>query len=311
MRMTPIADPTGRQLRLASADGRVTAHLTQVGASLRGLTVGGVELVPTYPLGTPAPAASGIVLVPWPNRVRDGVWTQRGETRQLAISEPRFGNASHGLLRFTAYEIAAQGTDAATLAATVFPQTGYPFQLDTTVTYALTASGIAVTHTVTNVGADDAPVALGTHPFFCIGDVPTADLTIHIDAGFTFALDERLLPTAQVPLDPAIDLRTPRRLREVQLDTAYGGLARDEGGRVHGVLQAPDGGRLDVWAGEGFDYLQAFTTDRYPGRELAVAIEPMTAPADALNSGEALRWLAPGEGWKLHWGVDYFPAAAE
>jgi aldose 1-epimerase len=31
----------------------------------------------------------------------------------------------------------------------------------------------------------------------------------------------------------------------------------------------------------------------------------MTAPADALNSGEGLRWLAPGETWHLSWGIRY------
>jgi aldose 1-epimerase len=35
----------------------------------------------------------------------------------------------------------------------------------------------------------------------------------------------------------------------------------------------------------------------------AVAIEPMTAPADAFNSGQGLRWLAPGEDWVVRWGI--------
>ena len=35
----------------------------------------------------------------------------------------------------------------------------------------------------------------------------------------------------------------------------------------------------------------------------AVAIEPMTAPADALNSGVGLRRLNPGETWTLEWGI--------
>ena len=35
----------------------------------------------------------------------------------------------------------------------------------------------------------------------------------------------------------------------------------------------------------------------------AVAIEPMTAPADAFNSGAGLRWLKPGEAWTVRWGI--------
>ena len=49
--------------------------------------------------------------------------------------------------------------------------------------------------------------------------------------------------------------------------------------------------------------VQVFTTEKYPGQTLAVAIEPMTAPADALNSGVGLRRLAPGETWTLEWGI--------
>ena len=37
----------------------------------------------------------------------------------------------------------------------------------------------------------------------------------------------------------------------------------------------------------------------------AVALEPMTAPPDALNSGTGLIWLEPGESWTSSWGVRY------
>jgi aldose 1-epimerase len=299
------ADPTGRQFHLASADGRVTAHIGQVGASLRGLTIDGIDVVPPYPQGAPAPAASGTVLVPWPNRVRDGRWTQRGQTRQLAITEPALSNASHGLLRFAPYSVIGMDSDAVTLAATVFPQTGYPFQLDTSVRFAVTGSGLHVSHAVANVGADDAPVALGIHPYFMIGGVDTAELRVRSSGSARFVLDDRQLPVREEPVDAATDLRGAPRLGDLDLDTGYSDLVRDVDGRIRHELIAPDGRTLTVWQGEGFDYVQVFTTDRYPGQPLAVAIEPMTAPADALNSGRGLRWLAPGEAWETHWGVEF------
>ncbi|MBD7958316.1 aldose 1-epimerase family protein [Microbacterium sp. Sa4CUA7] len=296
-------DPTGRRFTIRSGD--TVAEISQVGAGVRAFAVGDVDLVPRYPDHSPTPAASGIVLVPWASRVRDGSWTQRGVTRQLAITDPKTGNASHGLLRYTAYQPIEYTDDTVTLAADVYPQTGYPFHLATEVTYAVSDMSLTVTHRLLNLGDEEAPVALGAHPYFCIGTATTGELTVQVDASSRFALDERLLPVAEMPVDEATDLRSPRIVGTLDLDTAYGQLTRDGEDRAHAVLTAPDGSSVDVWAGSGFDYLQLFTTDRYPGQPVALAIEPLTAPADALNSGIGVRWLAPGEQWQLQWGAHY------
>lgn len=295
-----LVSPTGTQVALQLGD--VTAQIAQVGASLRSLRIGGVDLVPPYPADMPTPSCSGVVLAPWPNRVRDGEWDDAGTTRQLAITEPKFHNASHGLLRFTAYEI-AQTETSAVLRASIVPQTGYPYLIETSVTYTLTADGIEVTHALTNRSAEAAPVALGTHPFVMIGDVDTQDLVLQVSAATAFETDERMLPTGTRPADSA--LREGVRLSDITLDTGFTDLTRDADGLVRHTLTAPDGRRLTLWQGEGFDFVQVFTTDKYPGQELALAIEPMTAPADAFNSGTGVRRLGPDETWTLRWGISF------
>lgn len=187
------------------------------------------------------------------------------------------------------------------LRATIVPQTGYPYLIETAVTYTLTADGIDVAHTLTNRSAGPAPVALGTHPFVTIGDVDPHDLVLRIPAETAIETDERMLPTATRPADAA--LREGARLGDVSLDTGFADLTRDADGIVRHSLTAPDGRRVTLWQGEGFDYVQVYTTNRYPGQALAVAIEPMTAPADALNSGLGIRHLDPDETWTLHWGI--------
>jgi aldose 1-epimerase len=280
-----FVSPTGTQVALHLGD--VSARITQVGASLRSLRVGEVDLIPSYPDDAPTPSCSGVVLVPWPNRVRDGVWDDAGTSRRLAISEPKLNNASHGLLRFTAYDI-AQTETAVVLSAMIVPQTGYPYLIETSVTYTLTADGIEVTH---------------THPFLMIGGVDTHDLVLRVPAETAFEADERMLPTGTRPADAA--MREGVRLGDIDLDTGFTDLARDADGLVRHSLTAPDGRRLTLWQGEGFDFAQVFTTDKYPGQELAVAIEPMTAPADAFNSGLGVRRLAPDESWTLRWGITF------
>ncbi|WP_417554867.1 aldose 1-epimerase family protein [Microbacterium sp.] len=298
-----MTSPTGIQIHLRR--GEVTAQIAQVGASLRHLTVGGVDVVPPYPADVPTPGASGVVLAPWPNRIRDGVWHDGDQTRQLAITEPKFHNASHGLLRFTTYEIASQVEDAVTLAATIVPQTGYPYLVETTVRYALTDAGIDVTHILTNRSTTSAPVALGIHPYLTIGDADPRMLVLRLPAETYFETDERMLPIGESPVSAGTDLREGRRLGEVQLDTGYANLHRDADGFVRTTLTAPDGRRVTLQQGAGFNYVQAYTSTSYPGHELVVAVEPMTAPADAFNSGRGLRHLGRDESWSLEWGIRY------
>lgn len=299
--MSETPSPTGIPFSLRRGD--VAAEITQVGASLRHLAVGGVNIVPPYPADEPTPMASGVVLVPWPNRIRDGVWQDGDVTRALAITEPKLRNASHGLLRFTSYDVVEQSESSLTLRGTIVPQTGYPYLVETTVTYALTDAGIEVTHTLTNHSATPAPVALGTHPYVTIGGVDPRELVLHIPAETYFETDDRMLPIGEQPVSGGTDLRAGRRLGDVELDTGFATLRRDADGLARTTLTAPDGRTVTVWQGEGFDYVQAFTTDRYPGQPLVVAVEPMTAPAEAFNSGRGLRRLAPGETWELHWGI--------
>ncbi|MFJ4037171.1 aldose 1-epimerase family protein [Microbacterium sp. NPDC090007] len=295
------ADPTGIRFTLSGAHS--SAQIAQVGAALRALTVGGVDLVPRYRDDVPTPAASGVVLVPWPNRIRDGRYSFAGEDLQLAISEPKFGNASHGLLRFGTYQPVEQSDEHLVLTADVVPQTGYPFHLRTRVTYTLADDGIGVTHEIENVGARTAPVALGVHPYVQIGGVDTADLIVRSTGTTTLTMDERNIPVDEVPVGPGTDLRAGVRLGDTSLDNGYRGLERDAAGRAVHTLTAPDGRRLELWQDEGFRWAQVFTTDRYPGHPLAVAIEPMTAPANAFASGIDLDTLECGEILRREWGI--------
>lgn len=305
--------PTGTQyeLTLQTASGVSRAIVTEVAAGLRAYSVNGIDLVETFDETRQPPMAAGIVLVPWPNRIRDGRWTQNGVTRQLAVTEPGKSNASHGLLRFAPYQEVSRTSDTVTLAATVFPQSGYPFHLDTEVTYALTPTGLDVTHRVRNVGGEPAPVAVGAHPFLKIGGVPTADLVVRVAAATHIEVDERLNPTGEIPVDGTrFDLRGGVAVGELDLDDGFGGvtMAND---RCEHSLTAADGRSLTLWGDENMRYVQVFTPRIFPVtnptaepvRGLAIAIEPMTAPADAFNSGAGLHWLAPGEQWVVRWGM--------
>ena len=284
----------------------MTATVAELAASLRRVQVAGTDLVQDYGADALPSGASGIVLVPWPNRVRDGRWTLDGKPQQLDVTEPATGNASHGLLRNTGYRVVDASGSAVTLAATVFPQHGYPFHLETSVRYALTDAGIDVLHEVRNVGDREAPFGVGCHPYLRVGDTAMRDLVVTVSGDRMLRTDERSLPVGETGVaGTPQDLREGAALRGVDLDTAYTGLSTVDG-KVRHRLTAPDGRAVELAADPVFRWAQVFTTEVYDtddGRIDAVAIEPMTCPADALNSGTDLLRLAPGETWSAGWGL--------
>lgn len=278
--------------------------ITELAASLRELSVDGVDLVQSYPEHSLPPFAEGIVLMPWPNRVEDGRWQLDGAVQQLDLTEVERNNAIHGLLRNTPYRLVERDAESVVLAADVFPQHGYPFHLETTVRYALVAQGIEVTHGVRNVGSGRAPVAVGTHPFLKIGDVPTDELTLVLNAATHFEVDARLNPIREHEVEGTEwDLRAGRLVRDLELDDAFGGV--NTVGGVSALLRAPDGREVRLLQDERHGYLQAFITRDFPGAGTAIALEPMTAPANAFNSGLGLQWLEPGAAWAVGWGIQY------
>ena len=55
----------------------------------------------------------------------------------------------------------------------------------------------------------------------------------------------------------------------------------------------------------GYPYLMVYTGDTLaePRRRRGLAVEPMTCPPNAFQSGEALLVLEPGARWRGRWGL--------
>jgi aldose 1-epimerase len=149
-----------------------------------------------------------------------------------------------------------------------------------------------------------------------VGDAPVETLTVTLTAAVRIQLDERSNPATQHTVDDSAvgspgDLRSGRVLAGLTLDSPYGQLANRDGRADVAWLTAPDGSSTTLWADAAFGWIQAYTPAAFPrpaGPGLAVALEPMTGPPDALNSGTGLIWLEPGESWSASWGVRYAPA---
>lgn len=295
MPMTPHPDasrfPTGQQFEIVLGEQR--AVITEVGAGLRRYRVGERDVIAPYDESEMAPAAHGALLLPWPNRIRDGQYAFGGVDHELWLSEPERHNAIHGLIRYARFEAAAHEADRVVLRHTLVPQPGYPHTLAIEAEYALNAEGLALTVTAANVGSADAPYGFGFHPWLSPGAHRIEECTLTLPGAAWVRADERLLPVEEVrPLPAGKDFSRPRRVGQTVLDDAYVDVPP---GISRATLTDPDGVTVSAW-GEDVGSWQACTGDDMPGDLIrsGLATEPMTCTADAFRTGDRLIVLSPG-----------------
>jgi len=167
------------------------------------------------------------------------------------------------------------GDDAALTAA-------FPFPHDLVVEATLSSQALRIATTVRATGAVAVPVAFGYHPYLRIPGLDRADWELRLPSRRHLALDAFSLPSGGGALQDATDCR----LSDAGFDDGYD---RIEDGAVFSVR---GGGREIAVTHEcGYPAAQVFSP---PGAAF-ICFEPMTAPANALCSGDDLRFVTPGD----------------
>lgn len=300
--------PSGDQFEIVG--GGYRAVVTESGGALRHLSFGGRDLIDGFAEDQMASGGRGQLLMPWPNRIRDGRYSFGGSQQQLALTEPKRQNASHGLVRWVAWSVEEHSEHSVSLAYRVMAQTGYPWTLDVHVVYDLSADGLTVTQGATNLSDSPAPYAHGAHPYLTVGVDPVDSCELTIPATVRSLVDdERLLPTGREDVEgTAYDFRAARPIGTTTFNTSFTDLRRDPSGVATTVLRDPEtNAGVALWVDEQHRWLLVYTGDDTPTPRRSVAVEPMTAQADAFNSGEDLITLephgAPGDTFSATWGI--------
>jgi aldose 1-epimerase len=295
--------PSGEQWTITRGGQSVT--VVQVGGGLRRYAVDGVPVLAGYDVEDHIRAGRGQQLMPWPNRIRDGRFSVDGVDHQLALTEPARHNASHGLVRWALWDLERRADESLTVSYALHPQSGWDWHLDLTVDYSLDEDGLTVETSATNTGRGVAPFGFGVHPYVSVGTASRDEVVLEVPADrWLDVAPDRLLPVGLRDVDGTDrDFRQGRPIGTTQLDTAFTGLRR-VGGAWSVRLDRPGADPVTVWGGEGLDWAQVFTggIDGSLG-EPGVAVEPMSCPPDAFNSGTDLVRLAPDETWSARWGV--------
>ena len=116
--------------------------------------------------------------------------------------------------------------------------------------------------------------------------------------------DERSLPARTGPVDGTeLDFRAARPIGPTRIDNGFTGLDRDEAGIARVTLTGLRDG-VTVWFDRSYPYLMLSTGDVLPDvARRSIAIEPMTCPPNAFQSGDALIRLEPGASFTGTWGI--------
>lgn len=242
------------------------------------------------------PFYQGVPLYPFVNRLRDGCWTFHDKAFRFPLNEAARHNSLHGFLYRRAMTVtdAWQSPHEAQLALQfdyTGDEAGYPFKALVELRYHLhSVEGLCLTMGVTNHHSAPVPVGVGWHPYLSLG-LPVDDLYLHLPPCERIEVDERLLPTGE---SQRFDkFREPTRIDAWQVDHCFRLLqaSRRSVCRIR-ESHAPGAFGLELWQdSEEFPWMQIYI----PPDRGSIAIEPVSCGIDALNSGEGLRWLAPGE----------------
>ena len=295
--------PSGEQHPIGFGDQKAVA--VEVGGGLREYRVDGFDVIDGYGPEELATAARGVPLLPWPNRLRDGRYEFAGETHQLPLTEPARRNALHGLTRWSSWQVSEHAADHVVLSHVLHPQPGYPYTLDLSVGYSLSAAGLRVVITGRNLGPTPAPFGAGQHPYIRVDEGLIDTALLRAPAALRFRSDRRQIPVGEpVPVRGKYDLRRGLRLGARRLDTAFTGLARDADGPAR-VVMTGRRRRVTVWQDAAFEHLMLFTGDTLTPaeRRRGLGVEPMTCAPNAFQNGIGLRILEPGEACTASWGI--------
>jgi aldose 1-epimerase len=228
-------------------------------------------------------APAGIPLLhPWANRLAEfsyrGVSLDRG-SRVLQVEE--HGLPIHGAHSAGRWRTLGSGAELDWAAHDDLMEV-FPYPHRARIEAELSGATLVIRTSVTASGEAEVPIAFGFHPYFHIPGVARDELLVELPARDHLVLDERLLPTGE---------RTPRAAERAPLgDRAFDDLfAVGDAPTAFAITGA--GRELRVQWRSGYSHAQVFA----PAGEDFICFEPMTAPVNALRTGDGLRLLAPGE----------------
>lgn len=221
------------------------------------------------------------VLFPTPGKLANDSWSYANKTGT---------QKQHGFARNVAWRVTERGAATAVLSIESNDETRAQYPWDFTFDMAFSVSGptLRLEQRIANKSASPMPCGVGFHPYFQIADRDKGEATITTLARRAF--DNVTKQT--------IELRGPIDLTQKEVD-----LHLLDHGSTESELRGPNGG-VKLRGSAEYTHWVVWTL---AGRDF-VCLEPWTCPGNALNTGERLLVLAPGETRTLWLDVTWQPS---
>ena len=285
----PLNDPAAATLTAGDLEARFLPSFGMLGASLRHKGVEILRRLDDLEAAAAKGSTAGIpFLYPWANRLAAPRYEKAAPEVVLDPASPLLhfdpnGLPIHGVpwarLNWTVIE---KRTDSVT-AGLDWSRTDllavFPYRHRLTMTASLQDDGLTI-ETIVHAGDGPVPVSFGFHPYIGVPDLPRSQWHLTLPAMRQLRLDAHGIPIGE---DVAFD----------GLDAPLGARAFDDGFALcdeRATLSISGAGRrIPVELVDGFTHTQIYA----PKDKDFIALEPMTAPTNALVSGGGLRLVVP------------------
>lgn len=231
------------------------------------------------------------LLFPFPNRVKDAVYTFEGQSYRLNRNELGRSHAIHGLLAHEPFEVVSQSKNSVTLAFQYDGSTheGYPFPYRFEITYTLKKNTLELEYVAQNTGNTNMPCGFGWHPYFQLEGLKVGELSLTIPDRYGILLDEGLIP---IETSNELIEGGEMALRNTILDNVF--KMADDTKKMSTIILSSPSYQLKIRQERGDGKLNYFILYTPPIRD-CIAIEPQTANTNSFNNGEGLVVLKPNE----------------
>lgn len=285
-------------LRSANAEAEVILNGGCLG--LYRLTAGGrvIDIL------RPAPAESGdaprptdtamFPLVPYSNRIRDGVFTFAGRTFTLESASDGRGHSIHGVGWQSPWQLEHHANDRVDIALEHIADRRWPFSFRAIQSFRLTGTSLTCTLQLTNTDSQPMPAGLGFHPYF----PRRATARLNASPQRVWRADADRLPLELADFDDASRWSSGIAMADIACDDVF----EQWNGRA--TIEWPaERLRLELEADDTLERLVVFSP---PGEDY-FCIEPVSNATDAFNltaqgapiDRTGMRILEPGEAWAV------------